>query len=234
MPKKLLSIIIPCYNEKNTIRKMLEKVEFVKLPQGVAKEILIVDDASQDGSREILKEYELKPDCRIFYHSRNKGKGAALKTGFAGALGDFLVVQDADLEYDPEELPGLLEILLKSKEKTAVFGSRNLKKNRTSAPLYKLGAGILTKFFNLLFHQKLTDLFTCYKMFPREALAALNLKESGFGFEAEISCQLIKAGYKIKEVPISYYPRSFAEGKKIRWSDGLKGLAIILKQRFRT
>lgn len=227
----LLSVVIPCYNEKDTIKKILEKVELVKLPQGIEREVIIVDDGSTDGTREVLKQYHTRPNYQILYHSQNKGKGAALRTGFKVARGDFVVIQDADLEYHPQEIPKLLEALLQHKEKIAVYGSRNLTPNPASTPLYKLGVALLTKFFNLLYQQKITDLYTCYKMFPRKALEEITLKENDFNFEAEVTCQLVKNGYQIKEVPISYVPRSFSQGKKIRWHHGLKGFFVILKNR---
>ncbi len=227
-----LSIIIPCFNEEKTIKTILRKVEEINWPEGVETEIIIVDDFSQDKTRSILKAYETKQGYKIFYHNENKGKGAGLRTGFKNASGDFIIIQDADLEYDPAEIPRLLIEQLKVGERTAIFGSRNMGGNSASAPLYKLGAIFLTKLFNFVFRQKLTDLYTCYKMFPRKALENMRLKENDFGFEPEISAKLIKTGYQIKEIPISYFPRSFSEGKKIRWWHGLKAIYIIIKSRF--
>ena len=232
MDKYLLSLLVPCYNERDTIETILKKVMAVNLPEDTAKEIIIVDDGSFDGTKEILTAYETKQGCQVFYHKRNRGKGAALRTAFARAKGDFVLVQDADLEYDPGEIPKMLNALLRSGKRTAIYGSRRIEQNRASSSLYRFGALLITKFFNLVFRQNLTDLYTCYKMFPREALREITLKEDDFSFDAEITCQLVKNGYQIKEVAISYCPRSFAEGKKIRWWHGLKAVFTILKQRF--
>jgi glycosyltransferase involved in cell wall biosynthesis len=229
-----LSIIIPVYNERDTIRELLSRVQEIDLEEA-KKEIIVVDDASTDGSYQILSDLQQEITFKLLRHDKNLGKGGALQTGFQQATGDYIIVQDADLEYYPQEIPDLLRVAWR-KGKTIVYGSRNLKRNPhpnlPSSRLYKLGGKLITLFFNLLFAQKLTDINTCYKLFPRQLLQEINLREKRFAFCEEFTCQAIKNGYKIIEVPISYSPRSFSQGKKIHWWHGLRSIYVIFKNRF--
>jgi glycosyltransferase involved in cell wall biosynthesis len=224
---KKLSIIIPCFNEKNTIEKILSKISSLNIPEW-EKEIIIVDDNSTDGTREILKRYE--NTFIIIYHEKNRGKGSGVKTGLQKSTGDYILIQDADLEYNPEEIPSLL-VKLTNDPKVVVYGSRNLQnKDRKMMMIPRLGVWLITKEFNLLFGTKLTDLWTCYKIFPK---SSKNFFENG-GFESELSfsAKLIKNGYAIIESPISHKPRLFDEGKKIKYTDGIKGIITIAKEKF--
>lgn len=226
-----LSIIIPVYNEKKTILEILKKLENVNFQKfGVKKEIIIVDDGSKDGTREILKK--LEKNYQIIYHSFNQGKGAALQTGFKKAKGDYIIIQDGDLEYHPEDILRLLKEAFLKGENFVIYGSRNLAQNQRSSLIYKIGGKCITNFFNFLFRQKLTDINTCYKLFPKKVLEKISLKEKRFAFCEEFTCQVIKKGFKIVEVPISYNPRSFKEGKKIHWWHGFRSIYVILRERF--
>ena len=224
---KTLSIVIPCYNEKNNIEALVKKV--VAAPIG-HKEIIVVDDCSKDGTREIL-EATIKPlVSKVIYHEVNGGKGAALRTGFQAATGDVVIIQDADLEYDPMEYPKVVTPIF---ENTAdvVYGSRFLGQKRKGYLANRLANWGLTMFSNLFTHQKLTDMETCYKAFKREIIQSVNIVENRFGFEPEITAKISKMGIKIKEVPISYYPRTNEEGKKIGFKDGLRALCVIWRYR---
>lgn len=226
---KILSVIIPCYDEALTVRPLIERVSRVSLPHGWNMEIVIVDDGSKDGTKEILREYRDK--FKIFFHSENKGKGTAVRTGLKNASGDYIIIQDADLEYNPFEMPLLIEALEKG-EGDVVFGSRNLRhEKRRGMHIPRAGVWFITKQFNFLFGAKLTDLWTCYKLFPRETA---DFFVSG-GFESELifSASLAKKGYKIAEVPISCKPRTVKEGKKIKYRDGLKGIFVLLREYFK-
>jgi glycosyltransferase involved in cell wall biosynthesis len=230
-----LSIIIPAWNEKSTIREILHRVGAVSIP-GWTIEIIIVDDCSTDGTREILKEYEQEyiQGYIVVYHQRNQGKGSAVKTGLGKATGDYILIQDADLEYNPAEIPQLVNAL-GNRSKIAIYGSRNIlprpfARGRDMMLIPRLGVWFITLEFNLLFSTHLTDLWTCYKLFPREA----GIYFSGGHFESELSfsARLIKNAYHIVEVPISHHPRSFEQGKKIRYRDGFKGILTIIKERY--
>lgn len=224
-----LSIIVPAYNEEKTIQEIINRIKNVVLP--LDKEIIVVDDGSTDKTKYFLKELADEKKIILLTHQKKQGKGAAIKTALTQAKGDFILVQDADLEYDPVNYPDLLEPLLKNKA-VIVYGSRNLKKNPRSFLSYYWGGKFLTSFLNLLFKTKLTDINTGYKVFRREILNNFKLKENGFAFCEEITCQAIKKGFKVKEIPIDYYPRTIKEGKKINWKDGLHSLRVILKNRF--
>lgn len=238
-----LSIIIPVYNEEKTLIKILRKVESVKLPSvgcsEIKKEIILVDDCSNDKSREILKKLEKKGKYKILYHKANGGKGRALRTGFRHATGDIILIQDADLEYDPNDYPKLLKPILSGKTKV-VYGSRfksskgKLKeKQHLTYLLHSLGNWGLTQITNLLFWTRLTDMETCYKVFTRNVLKKIGkLRAQRFDFEPELTAKILKRGFKIKEVPIRYYSRDFDEGKKITWKDGVKAFWYLLKYRF--
>ena len=221
-----LSIIIPVYNEKNTIEEILKQVKNAPI-LNFEKEIIVVDDASSDGTLDILEQLRNKYDYLLLKHKNNLGKGAALKTGIQYANGELILVQDADLEYNPQDYQILLSA--NTERRTVVYGSRNLHPERKGYSHYVLGAWFLTKLGNILYHTKLTDMYTCYKLLPAEFIKNINFQSAGFEFEAEITAKLLKRGYKIKEVPIRYYPRKFSEGKKIRTIDGIKGAWAIIK-----
>lgn len=224
-----LSVIIPVYNEKNTIEEIIRRVEDVEI--SLEKEIIVVDDCSQDGTRKILEKLN-SPRVKIYFHSKNQGKGAALKTGFSKAEGDIILIQDADLEYDPREYPRLLEPILDGRA-DAVYGSRFLGgPHRVLFFWHYVGNKLLTTFSNMLSNLNLTDMETCYKAFKKELLAHIKLKSKRFGFEPEITIKLAKLKCRIYEVPISYSGRDYSEGKKIGWKDGMAALFHIIRFKF--
>jgi len=225
-----LSIVIPIYNEEKTLLTILKAVEAVKLP-GIKKQIILVDDCSRDGTRDILKKLEKKKKYTILYHKKNRGKGAALRTGFKFARGDIIMIQDADLEYDPKDYPALLKPIVDGKAKV-VYGSRLMGLKKHMYSLHYVGNTALTLCTNLLFGANITDMETCYKVFRREVLEGMNLRARKFDFEPEITAKILKKGYTIYEVPIHFYARSFEEGKKITWRDGLVHLYYLCKYRF--
>ena len=225
-----ISIVMPVYNEKNTILKILKKVDSVKL--SLEKEIILVDDCSKDGTRDILKKLPKK--YKIVYHDVNQGKGSALRTGFKNATGDIITIQDADLEYNPEDYKKLIDMIINGEE--IVYGSRFkgkpfFSKQRWFLPHHYIGNKILSLATSILYFRWITDMETCYKMFTKKALNKINLKSKRFDFEPEITAKFIKKGFKIKEIPINYYPRDFKKGKKITWKDGIKALFYLLKYR---
>ena len=226
-----LSIVIPCYNEVSTIRRIVEAVRASPIEE---KEIIIVDDCSSDGTRDILQR-EIEPLVdRVIYHDRNQGKGAALRTGFAAATGEAVVVQDADLEYDPKEYGKLLQPILEDRA-DVVFGSRFMggEAHRVVYFWHMLGNRFLTLLSNACTNINLTDMETCYKMFRREVLQKIKIEENRFGFEPEITAKVAALeGCRIFEVGISYYGRTYAEGKKIGWKDGVRAIYAILKYNF--
>ena len=223
-----LTVIIPVYNEKNTIEEILRRVQAVDV--GFEKELVVVDDCSQDGTREILRKVNA-PGIRIFYHEKNKGKGAALHTGFSNADGDIVLVQDADLEYDPREYPRLIEPILDGRA-DVVYGSRFLGgPHRVLFFWHYVGNKMLTTFSNIMSNLNLTDMETCYKAFRREVLRRIRLKSARFGFEPEITMKVAKQKCRIYEVPISYSGRDYAEGKKIGWKDGVAAFYHIIRFR---
>lgn len=232
-----LSIIIPVYNEEKTINELLDRVERVDLGD-MHKEIIVVDDGSRDQTRSILAKRESAGSnsanvrYRFFYHDYNQGKGAGIRTGLANAIGEIIVVQDADLEYDPNDYQKLLEPIL-SGQTNVVYGSRAFYGvKRYSSLLFHLGGEMVTWWANILYRTKLTDEATCYKMFRRKALDGIALACERFEFCPEITAKFLKKGEKIVEVPISYNPRSLEEGKKIKPRDGLEALWTLTKIRF--
>ncbi len=223
-----LSVVIPVYNEKNTVLELLKRVRAVDLP----KEIIMVDDCSTDGTRDVLKALPRSEDLTVIYQPRNMGKGAALRTGFTAISGDIVVIQDADLEYDPAEYTNLIQPILADKA-DVVFGSRFLGgPHRVLLFWHYLGNSILTTLSNMLTDLNLTDMETCYKVFRADLLKKITLRENRFGFEPEFTAKVSKARCRIYEVPISYSGRDYAEGKKIGWKDGIAAIFFIIKYRF--
>ncbi len=221
-----LSVIMPVYNEKQTVLKIIEKVK--KVP--VEKEIIIVDDGSNDGTKEILKQIK-EEKIKIIFKEKNEGKGSAIREGLKYVTGNVIVIQDADLEYDPNDWIKMLEVM-KEKNADVVYGSRILGKSKKSSLFFYFGGRILSFFANILYNANITDEPTCYKMFKKEVIDSINLKCKGFEFCPEFTAKVIKKGYKIYEVPIHYNPRSIKEGKKIRFKDGLIAIWTLLKYRF--
>ena len=222
-----LSIIIPCYNERQTIADLVAAVKRAPI---ASKEIIIVDDGSTDGTQETLKSLR-EDEVVVLFHNKNQGKGAALRTGFQTASGDICIVQDADLEYDPQELPIVIGPIVDGKA-DVVFGSRfqGGRPHRVVYFWHRMGNGFLTLLSNIFSDLNLSDMETCYKAFRREVIQSINLKENRFGFEPEVTAKVSrKQGIRIYEVGISYYGRTYEEGKKIGWKDGARAIYCILK-----
>ena len=224
-----LSIIIPVFNEKNTIEEIIRRVRAVEVE--LEKEIIVVDDASEDGTRQILEKLN-QPDVKTCSHSKNQGKGSALRTGFSKAEGDIILIQDADLEYDPKDYPRLLEPLLDGRA-DVVFGSRFLGgPHRVLYFWHYVGNKIITTLVNIFSNLNLNDMETCYKVFKREVLNKITLKSKRFGIEPEMTIKFAKLKCKIYEVPISYSGRDYSEGKKIGWKDGVAAIFHIIRFKF--
>lgn len=227
----LLSVVIPVYNEQKTLEKIVEKV--LSIP--IEKELVIVDDGSTDNSPKILSSLKEKyPEINVVFKEKNMGKGHSLGVGFKHTKGDYVIVQDADLEYEPVDIQKLLDTICASKDpqKTAIYGSRfmNVPENMLSTHFF--GNKLLTLITNILFGVALTDMETCYKLIPGNFARDVEIKSLRFDFEPEITAKLSRSGYKIIEVPIQYNGRSFSEGKKITWRDGLAAVSSLLKHRF--
>jgi glycosyltransferase involved in cell wall biosynthesis len=226
---KKLSVIIPVFNEEKTIEEIVRRVRAAPFP--LEKELLIVDDASTDGSREILERLESDGDVRVFHHSVNRGKGAAIRTAQPHCTGDLVVIQDADLEYYPEEYELLAAPILDGRA-DVTFGTRFLGTHRVFLYWHYLGNRFLTWVTNVLYNTMLSDMETCFKMCRGEIFRSLRLEANRFGFEPEFTAKVFKRGYKVYEVPISYNGRGYEEGKKITWRDGVAALYFIVKYRF--
>ncbi len=229
---RILSVVIPVYNEVETVRTILETVREVPLPGGLEKEIVVVDDCSTDGTREVLADLERDRSIRVVFHERNRGKGAALRTGIATTRGDIVLIQDADLEYDPREYPKLIEPILAGRA-DVVYGSRfsGGESKRVLFYWHYVGNRFLTTLSNMFTNINLTDMETCYKVFRGEIIRGIRIEEDRFGFEPEVTSKVARLGCRIYEVGISYYGRTYAEGKKINWKDGVRALWCIVKYR---
>jgi glycosyltransferase involved in cell wall biosynthesis len=224
--RPLLSVVIPCFNEAGTILDLIERVRQAPV---TSKQLIVVDDGSSDGTRDLLKGLSA-PDLTVLLHERNKGKGAALATGFAAAVGQICIVQDADLEYDPNEYPLVIGPIVEGKA-DVVFGSRfqGAAPHRVVYFWHRMGNGFLTLMSNMLTDLNLTDMETCYKAFRTEIIQSIPIREKRFGFEPEITAKVAKRRCRIYEVGISYYGRTYDEGKKIGWKDGVRAVWCILK-----
>jgi len=222
-----LSVIVPVYNEHRTIDVLLQKVRAV----AIEKEIIVVDGHSIDGTVEILREQEKLPDTRVIYQPQRNGRGSAIKEGVAMARGEFVIFQDADLELDPNDYPALLAPIERG-EADVVFGSRFLNERPRMTFLQYWGNRVINTAVNLLYGTRLTDVETCYQVFRRELIAGMKVRNNDFAFTVELTVKLIKAGHRIREIPITYIPRGRAEGKKVYWMDGFLSLWTLVKYRF--
>ncbi len=231
MKKKVLCVVMPVYNEKATIEEIIRRVKAVKL-EGIEKKLIIVDDCSTDGTREKLKKICAGQKwITLILKEKNSGKGAALKEGIAKAEGDFIIIQDADLEYDPEDYKIMLATF-RHNEVDVVYGSRFLGPHRAFMFVNYIANKVLNLITNILYNTILTDMETCYKMFRANVIKSIDIKSKGFEIEPEITAKLLKKNFRIYEVPISYFGRSVAEGKKIKSIDGFKAVWALLKYRF--
>lgn len=224
-----LSVVIPVYNEKKTIEQIIESVRSVT---GIDKEIVVVDDFSTDGTRSILSGIATKyPEVKVYFKEFNSGKGATLREAFSHTTGDLVIVQDADLEYDPKDYSVLVEAYNKSGGKTVIYGSRFSGTYQDMTSLHYHGNKVLTMITNFLFGTSLTDMETCYKLLPGSFAREVKIISNRFNFEPEITAKILKSGFKIIEVPITYKGRSFSEGKKITWRDGISALYTLIRFR---
>jgi len=229
---RLLTILMPVYNEAQTLREIVARVEQVSL-DGVRKELVIVDDGSTDGTREILQELARAGQHKIYYHGHNMGKGAALRTALTYATGEIILIQDADLEYDPREYAELIQPILEGRA-DVVYGSRlsGGKVARAFNFWHYVGNKMLTLATNILYNSILTDMETCYKVFRADVIKNIRIRSNRFDFEPEITAKVLRRRHKLYEMPISYYGRDFSEGKKITWRDGFAALWALVKYRF--
>lgn len=225
-----LSVVVPVYNEKNTILRIIDKV----LKLDIVKELIVVDDCSRDGTADMLKNNKFDSRVKVFYHDRNTGKGGALRTGFKYVTGDVVAVQDADLEYDPNEFNEMIKPI-EAGVADVVYGSRlsGGRPQRVHLFWHKVGNGLLTFVTNLLYNSTLSDMETCYKMFKKGVIDRINIRSDDFSVEPELTAKILKdKSLRVYEMPISYYGRSYAEGKKISWKHGFGALFALLKYRF--
>jgi glycosyltransferase involved in cell wall biosynthesis len=231
-PAKLrkLSVIVPVFNERNTVVEVLRRMRVVDLPDGIEREIIVVDDGSKDGTRDVLRQLG-DSTVRVMVHDGNRGKGAAVRTGLSVATGDYILIQDADLEYDPEDWPKLIAPVLRGKARV-VYGSRFTGERRNMLFFHWVGNRMLSLVTNVLYNTTLSDMETCYKLVDRELLLDLGLRCNRFDIEPEITSKILKRRIRIYEVPISYTGREFDEGKKITWRDGFAALWTLIKFRF--
>lgn len=225
-----LSIVMPVYNEKDLILDVLKKVREISIP-GKEIELIVVDDCSSDGTKEILKEHGKEYADKVLFHEVNQGKGAALKTGFGAITGDVAIVQDADFEYDPKEIPLVVAPIFDG-EVDVCYGSRFLNRDYKGYKQNQMANKVLTGLSNFMTGLKVTDMETCYKAFKADFIKNIDIKEKRFGFEPEITAKIARNKLKLKEVPISYYPRTKEEGKKVNLKDGFRALYCIVKYRF--
>ena len=223
----LLSVVMPCFNESETIEEIIRRVFAVPL----RTQLIVVDDGSKDGTRDILARLQQELGFTLVLQPSNQGKGAALRRGFEEVRGDLVVIQDADLEYSPEEFPDLIEIIAEGRA-DVVYGSRFLGRHRVFLFTHYLGNRLLTLLTNILYNTMLTDMETCYKVMRTEVLRSMTLHSNGFGIEPELTAKIFKRGYRVYELPISYDGRGYEEGKKITWRDGVVALWVLLKYRF--
>jgi glycosyltransferase involved in cell wall biosynthesis len=225
---ELLSVIVPVFNERVTVAEVIRRIRAVDVP--VAVEVIVVNDGSSDGTDKVLSALG-DSTVRVLNHEVNKGKGAAIRTGMAAARGDLLLVQDADLEYDPADWPRLLEPILKGRAQV-VYGSRFTGERKNMLPLHWIGNRFLSLVTNILYSSTMSDMETCYKLFDRRVLEGITIQSDKFDFEPEITAKVLRRGYRIYEVPISYAGREVDEGKKITWRDGIGALRALIKYRF--
>ncbi len=232
-PSKLrkLSVVVPVFNERNTLVEIVRRMRKVELPDSVEREILVIDDGSDDGTRDVLHQLG-DSTVRVIMHEHNRGKGAAVRTGFEHATGDYVLIQDADLEYDPEDWPRLLAPVLSGKARV-VYGSRFTGERRNMLFFHWVGNRFLSLTTNVLYNTTLSDMETCYKLIDRKLLDQLQLHSNGFDIEPEITAKILKRKVRIYEVPISYTGREVDEGKKITWTDGFAALWTLVKYRVR-
>jgi glycosyltransferase involved in cell wall biosynthesis len=223
----LLSVVMPVFNERTTIEEIIPRV----LAVPVRIELIVVDDGSTDGTRDLLTALQKQHNFKLIFQPANGGKGAALRRGFQDVTGDLVVIQDADLEYSPEELPDLIELICKGRA-DVVYGSRFLGRHRVFLFTHYLGNRLLTSITNLLYNTMLTDMETCYKVMRTEVLRSFSLESNGFGIEPELTAKIFKRRYRVYEIPISYDGRGYEEGKKITWRDGVVALWVLVKFRF--
>jgi glycosyltransferase involved in cell wall biosynthesis len=223
----LLSVVMPAFNEKGTIEEILRRV--VAVP--IRTQVIVVDDCSTDGTRDILIRLQPELGFTLLLQERNRGKGAALRRGFEAVRGDLVVIQDADLEYSPEEFPSLIELICQGRA-DVVYGSRFLGRHRVFLFTHYAGNRFLTLLTNVLYNTMLTDMETCYKVMRTEVLRSMTLRSNGFGIEPELTAKVFKRGYRVYEVPITYDGRGYDEGKKISWRDGVVALWVLVRYRF--